>query len=96
MTDYVNDLCLLQIMKTLHHQCALVHADLSDYNLLWHDGKVYVIDVSQAVDLTHPQAFNFLFRDCCNISTVSCPSKESNSFLTGSWYQPVADTDVCR
>lgn len=59
----------VEIMKTLHNQCALVHADLSAFNLLWHDGVVHVIDVSQAVDLTHPQAFNFLFRDCTNIST---------------------------
>lgn len=59
----------LELMKTLHRKCALVHADLSEFNLLWHEGTVYVIDVSQAVDLTHPQAFNFLYRDCCNIST---------------------------
>lgn len=61
----------VQIMNTMHHQCALVHADLSEYNLLWHDGRVWVIDVSQAVDLTHPQAYNFLYRDCGNISSVS-------------------------
>ncbi|PVD32581.1 hypothetical protein C0Q70_08023 [Pomacea canaliculata] len=59
----------VQIMNTMHHQCALVHADLSEYNLLWHDGRVWVIDVSQAVDLTHPQAYNFLYRDCGNISS---------------------------
>ncbi|KAL8581307.1 hypothetical protein ACOMHN_034386 [Nucella lapillus] len=59
----------LEIMKTLQAKCALVHADLSAFNLLWHEGRVFVIDVSQAVDLTHPQAFNFLFRDCTNIST---------------------------
>ncbi|XP_076456983.1 serine/threonine-protein kinase RIO3-like [Babylonia areolata] len=59
----------VEIMKMLHSKCSLVHADLSAYNLLWHDGTVYVIDVSQAVDLTHHQAFNFLFRDCTNIST---------------------------
>lgn len=59
----------LEIMKCLHHKCCLVHADLSEFNLLWHAGKVWVIDVSQAVDLTHPEAFHFLYRDCCNIST---------------------------
>nr|KAG5699945.1 hypothetical protein BaRGS_018244 [Batillaria attramentaria] len=59
----------VEIMKALHRQCMLVHADMSEYNLLWHDGKVWVIDVSQAVDLTHPQAFHFLYRDCCNVST---------------------------
>lgn len=58
----------VEIMKKLQRECMLVHADLSEYNLLWHDGKVWVIDVSQAVDLTHPQAFHFLYRDCCNVS----------------------------
>ena len=61
---------LFQLMKNLHQKCYLVHADLSAYNLLWHAGTVHVIDVSQAVDLTHPQAYNFLYRDCMNISNV--------------------------
>ncbi|XP_064597419.1 serine/threonine-protein kinase RIO3-like [Liolophura sinensis] len=56
-------------MKTLHNRCLLVHADLSEYNLLWHEEKVWFIDVSQAVDVQHPKAFEFLYRDCINIVT---------------------------
>lgn len=59
-----------QAMKTLHNKCLLVHADLSEYNLLWHEEKVWFIDVSQAVDVQHPKAFEFLYRDCINIVTV--------------------------
>ncbi|XP_048730947.2 serine/threonine-protein kinase RIO3-like isoform X2 [Ostrea edulis] len=58
---------VIGIMDTMQNKCALVHSDLSEYNLLWYGGKVWVIDVSQAVELTHPKAMEFLFRDCKNV-----------------------------
>lgn len=36
-------------MRILFQDCKLVHADLSEYNMLYFDDKVYIIDVSQAV-----------------------------------------------
>jgi len=60
---------ILDLLKKLYSACRLVHADFSEYNLLWHEGKVWVIDVSQAVDLTHPHAHEFLLRDCTNVVT---------------------------
>lgn len=57
-----------QIMHTLFHTCRLIHADLSEYNLLWNDQKVWVIDVSQSVEPTHPRGLEFLYRDCQNMS----------------------------
>lgn len=29
-------------MQKLYQECNLVHADLSEYNMLWHEGKVRV------------------------------------------------------
>lgn len=29
-----------QLMQQLYNECTLVHADLSEYNMLWHAGKV--------------------------------------------------------
>jgi len=46
----------------------LVHADMSEYNLLWWDGRVVVIDVGQAVTLDHPRADEWFRRDVGNIA----------------------------
>ncbi|XP_032810475.1 serine/threonine-protein kinase RIO3 [Petromyzon marinus] len=59
---------VVQMMLTLFHGCNLVHADLSEYNLLWHRGEVWLIDVSQSVEPTHPHGLEFLYRDCRNVS----------------------------
>ncbi|XP_064624994.1 serine/threonine-protein kinase RIO1-like [Lineus longissimus] len=58
----------IQMMRTLYHECRLVHADLSEYNMLYHEGKLYVIDVSQSVEHDHPCALEFLRKDCTNIN----------------------------
>lgn len=57
----------VQLMKQLYEECKLVHADLSEFNLLWHRGTLYVIDVSQSVDPSHLSALEFLLRDCRNV-----------------------------
>jgi RIO kinase 1 len=44
-----------------------VHADLSEYNILYHDSHLYIIDVSQSVEHDHPSAFDFLRNDIKNI-----------------------------
>ncbi|KAI9292110.1 Serine/threonine-protein kinase Rio1 [Neoconidiobolus thromboides FSU 785] len=59
---------LVKIMRKMYHVCKLVHADLSEYNLLYHHKKIYVIDVSQSVEQDHPHAFEFLRSDCTNIT----------------------------
>lgn len=60
---------VLHLMQLLYQECNLVHADFSEYNMLWHEGKVWLIDVSQSVEPTHPHGLEFLFRDCKNVST---------------------------
>ncbi|EPY50865.1 atypical/RIO/RIO1 protein kinase [Schizosaccharomyces cryophilus OY26] len=56
-------------MRTMYQVCHLVHADLSEYNMLYHKGKIYLIDVSQSVEHDHPRSLEFLRMDILNITT---------------------------
>jgi len=58
----------VQIMRRMYQSCRLVHGDLSEYNLLWHNQQVYVIDVSQSVETDHPSALDFLRKDAAAIN----------------------------
>ncbi|QCE12238.1 serine/threonine-protein kinase rio1-like [Vigna unguiculata] len=55
-------------MRTLYQKCKLVHGDLSEYNILYYEGHLYIIDVSQAVEHEHPHALDFLREDCVHVS----------------------------
>lgn len=59
---------LVRCMRRLYKNCHLVHADLSEYNVLWMDGRIYLIDVSQSVEMDHPRALEFLKMDCRNVT----------------------------
>ncbi|KAE9393171.1 RIO1-domain-containing protein [Gymnopus androsaceus JB14] len=54
-------------VRKMFHQCKLVHADLSEYNILFHEGHLWIIDVSQSVEHDHPSAFDFLRKDLSNV-----------------------------
>lgn len=58
---------VVDIMCRMYNECNLIHGDLSEYNLLWHNNQIYVIDVSQSMFTSHPAANRFLYRDCENV-----------------------------
>ncbi|TFK27699.1 RIO1-domain-containing protein [Coprinopsis marcescibilis] len=58
---------LLSTVRTIYHTCHLVHADLSEYNILYHQERLVIIDVSQSVEHDHPSAFDFLRSDLRNV-----------------------------
>ncbi|XP_011189563.2 serine/threonine-protein kinase RIO3 [Zeugodacus cucurbitae] len=58
---------IVAAMHKLYNEAKLVHADLSEYNILWYDDKCWFIDVAQSVEPEHPSALEFLMRDCGNI-----------------------------
>ncbi|XP_030372490.1 serine/threonine-protein kinase RIO1-like isoform X1 [Scaptodrosophila lebanonensis] len=77
------------IMWRIYNQCRLVHADLSEFNILLQAGQLMIIDVSQSVEHNHPHAFDFLRKDCCNIlkffrkkSVATMTIKELFDFIT--------------
>lgn len=59
--------CVL-MMWSLYNKARLVHADLSEYNILYQHQHLVLIDVSQAVEHDHPNALFFLRKDCYNVS----------------------------
>ncbi len=63
------DKTLAAILEDTHRLYAneLVHADLSEYNILMVGGMPYMIDFGQAVHIKHPDATRYLERDVGNI-----------------------------
>ena len=59
---------IVDFLFKLYEGGNLVHADLSEYNILFHKKEPVIIDVSQAVLLDHPYASVFLYRDISNIN----------------------------
>ena len=66
----------------MFHKCHLVHADLSEYNMLWHDGRIYFIDLGQSVEPWHPKGLEFLFRDCCNVCNFFNKTRQVDDVMT--------------
>jgi len=59
---------VLVSVRNMFHVCKLVHGDLSEYNMLYHQGDAFIIDVSQSVEHDHPHALEFLRKDLFNVT----------------------------
>ena len=58
---------IVEYISLLYNQAGLVHADLSEFNILYDNGEPVIIDMGQSVTLDHPMARKFLERDISNI-----------------------------
>lgn len=58
---------LLTSVRQLYNKAGLVHADLSEYNIMIWNGKPVIFDVAQSVLVKHPMADRFLRRDLENL-----------------------------
>jgi RIO kinase 1 len=75
---------IVLFMKTLYRDAALVHADLSEFNILY-SGRAFVIDMGQSVTLDHPKARSFLARDIANVNRFFgglCPVREDREIFS--------------
>jgi RIO kinase 1 len=54
-------------IEKLYKSARLVHADLSEYNVLKNGGERVLFDLGSAVLISHPQAQEFLLRDLTNM-----------------------------
>lgn len=57
---------LVAYVILMYQKCRLVHADLSEYNILYHQEQLVIIDVSQSVEHDHPHSLEFLRMDIKN------------------------------
>lgn len=58
---------VVDMMTRLYQEANLVHADLSEYNILYFENRCHFIDVAQSIEPGHPSAFEYLLRDCGNV-----------------------------
>lgn len=56
-----------EYMRRLY-RAGLIHGDLSQFNILVHEGELVIIDIGQALTVRHPNADEFLERDCENVA----------------------------
>jgi RIO kinase 1 len=74
---------LIGYMRVMFVKCKLIHADLSEFNLLLDvNNQLYVIDVSQSVEQAHPNALEFLRLDCRNVTDFFAKRYALRSILT--------------
>ncbi|AFZ72925.1 serine/threonine-protein kinase Rio1 [Natronobacterium gregoryi] len=57
-----------EYMRRLY-AAGIVHGDLSEYNVVFDEGQLVIIDVGQAVTVHHPNSRDFLERDCENVAS---------------------------
>lgn len=80
---------IMENMATMYKRAKLVHADMSEYNLLYYRKKAYFVDLGQAVSRDHPAADFFLERDVKNLARffsnrgVKCNQEEMLREIVG-------------
>ncbi|XP_065577036.1 serine/threonine-protein kinase RIO3-like [Artemia franciscana] len=83
-----------KMMKRLYKEARLVHGDLSEYNILWHQNQCYFIDVTQSVDIGDQLAYQLLQRDCENITDFFNKLRVPGILLPEDLFRTISGVDV--
>lgn len=59
---------IVEYISVLYNNAGLIHADLSEFNILYDEGEPVIIDMGQSVTLDHPMSRKFLERDIANVT----------------------------
>jgi RIO kinase 1 len=87
-----------EYMRRLY-AAGLVHGDLSEYNMIVHEGELVIIDLGQAVTVHHPNAEEFLERDCENVAAfftrqgMAVTGDELHAYVTETDPEPGGEPD---
>lgn len=84
---------LVVYMRRLFQDCKLVHADLSEFNVILLDDEIYIIDVSQSVEHDHVMALEFLRKDCSNVNDYFS-KKEVATLTTRELFDFITDPNI--
>ena len=84
---------LILYMRRLYQDCKLVHADLSEFNLILLDDEIYIIDVSQSVEHDHVMSLEFLRKDCSNVNEYFS-KKEVATLTTRELFDFITDINI--
>ena len=57
---------IVENISKLFYKANLIHSDLSEYNMLYWNEKIYFIDIGQGILRSHPKAREFFERDLHN------------------------------
>jgi len=79
---------LLTYLRRLYQKADLVHADLSEYNIMIWKGRPVIFDVAQSVLTKHPMAGRFLRRDLENLHKYF-KRKDSDIYSVDEMYERV-------
>ncbi|MGZ0747910.1 serine/threonine-protein kinase Rio1 [Haloparvum sp. AD34] len=87
-----------EYMRRLY-RAGLIHGDLSEYNMIIHEGELVIIDLGQAATIHHPNSDRFLDRDCENVASffsrqgIETDADELREFVTAPEPDPSADLE---